>query len=78
MHSQVRKWGNSLGIRIPKLLAKKLNLRSGSEISLRSEDNRIVISKTNSELDALLDGINPSNRHSEKFDDDKNTGAESW
>jgi antitoxin MazE len=78
MHSQVRKWGNSLGVRIPKILAQKLHLTSGSDIELRAEDQRIIISKTNSELDNLLDGINSTNCHSEKFEDDENMGSESW
>ncbi len=30
MESTIQKWGNSLGIRIPKLFAKELELNDGS------------------------------------------------
>lgn len=32
MASTVQKWGNSLGIRIPKTIAEQVNLHSGSEV----------------------------------------------
>ncbi|MGG3744960.1 AbrB/MazE/SpoVT family DNA-binding domain-containing protein [Paenibacillus chibensis] len=35
---QVQKWGNSLGVRIPKSLAVKVGLEEGSEIELDVED----------------------------------------
>ena len=62
MHSQVQKWGNSLGIRIPKTIAQKLHLHSGSHV----------------ELDLLLDRIDSTNCHHENFTDDSNVGNESW
>jgi antitoxin MazE len=78
MHSQVRKWGNSLGVRIPKTVAKKLQLFSGSEIELDVINKRIVITKTDSELDLLLNRIDPLNCHNEDFIDESNLGNESW
>ena len=32
MATTVQKWGNSLGVRIPKAVAEQVNLRSGSEV----------------------------------------------
>ncbi len=78
MHSQVQKWGNSLGIRIPKTLAKKLHLHSGSKVEVDAKDHCLIITKSNSELDILLDGINSSNYHKESFEDDRKIGKESW
>ncbi len=78
MHTQVQKWGNSLGIRIPKTLAQKLNLHSGSQIELNAKKSHIIITKSHSELDVMLDRINKSNCHHENFYNDDNVGNESW
>ncbi len=78
MTTQVQKWGNSLGIRIPQLLAKKMNLHSGSKIELTAKGNYLIMTKAISELDLLLDQINIKNRHQEIFNEDDNTGNESW
>ncbi len=80
MHGQVQKWGNSLGVRIPKALAHKLNLHSGTqiEVELDASNCHLVITKAESELDLLLNQINISNLHSESFVDDESTGSESW
>jgi antitoxin MazE len=78
MQSQVQKWGNSLGIRIPQALAKKLYLNSGSRIELDVVNQSLVIKKSNLELDTLLDRINSSNCHHDNFADDSSVGNESW
>jgi antitoxin MazE len=78
MHTQVQKWGNSLGIRIPKNLAKKLNLYSGSQIELSAKDHHLIITKSDSELDLLLNRINTNNCHHETFNDDNSVGRETW
>jgi antitoxin component of MazEF toxin-antitoxin module len=40
----VKKWGNSLAIRIPLKLSKQVNLNVGTEISLAiSENNKIIL-----------------------------------
>ncbi|PCJ25774.1 MAG: MazF family transcriptional regulator [Rickettsiales bacterium] len=78
MQAQIQKWGNSLGIRIPKLLSQKLNLHSGSQVEIDVARDHLIIVKSSSELDMLLDKINDDNRHHEIFDDDKRVGNESW
>jgi antitoxin MazE len=78
MQSQVQKWGNSLGIRIPKAIAKKLYLHSGSKIELDTINHSLIIKKSNLELDMLLEHINSSNCHHENFTDDNCVGNESW
>jgi antitoxin MazE len=78
MNTQVQKWGNSLGVRIPKDLAQKLNLHSGSQIELIAKDHHLIITKSHSELDTLLDRINTKNYHHESFKDDNSVGNESW
>lgn len=43
MHTVVQKWGNSLGIRIPSLYVKELNLKNGHSVEITEEDGKIVI-----------------------------------
>ncbi|WP_134705027.1 AbrB/MazE/SpoVT family DNA-binding domain-containing protein [Ammoniphilus sp. YIM 78166] len=62
---QVQKWGNSLGIRIPKAIAKKIGLEEGSEIDLDIEDDKIVIKRKSKNLNELLLKITPKNIHKE-------------
>lgn len=63
--SQVQKWGNSLGIRIPKALAMEVGLEEGSEIDLDVEDGHLVIKPRTNTLEDLLSKITPDNLHSE-------------
>ena len=39
----INKWGNSLGVRLPKSYCDQLRLSVGDEVSLSLDDNRIVI-----------------------------------
>lgn len=75
--SQVQKWGNSLGIRIPKTLAMEVGLEEGSEIDLDVEDGHLVIKPRTSKLEDLLSKITPDNIHSEVQTSDPQ-GRESW
>jgi antitoxin MazE len=44
MKARVQKWGNSLGFRIPKILAQEVALETDSEVDLSTQDGTIVIS----------------------------------
>ena len=74
---QVQKWGNSLGIRIPKALAMKVGLEEGSEIDLDVEDGHLVIKPKTKTLDELLSQIAPDNLHAEVHTGEPR-GRESW
>jgi antitoxin MazE len=66
MESRVAKWGNSLGVRIPKALAKTLDLKENTVVDLSIENNHIVIAMANTyNLKDLLAGITKKNRHGE-------------
>lgn len=68
MQTRVQKWGNSLGLRIPKALADQLRIAEGSVIDIRTEDRRLVIEHVaprEHTLDELLLGITDENRHGE-------------
>ncbi|SCW51111.1 antitoxin MazE [Paenibacillus tianmuensis] len=74
---QVQKWGNSLGIRIPKSLALKVGLEEGSEVDLDVEDGHLVIKPKSSTLDELLAQVTPENLHKEASTGEPQ-GRESW
>ncbi len=43
MKARVQKWGNSLGIRIPKVLAQEVSLHVDAEVEMTGTEGRIVI-----------------------------------
>ncbi len=61
MQVQISKWGNSLGVRVPKDVAAKLGLSEGSRVDVSVEGDRIVISSKRPvyKLEELLSGITP-------------------
>ncbi len=67
MTAQVRKWGNSLAIRIPSHIAEQLSIKQGSEIEMRIEEQeiRLVPMKKKPTLEELLAKVTPENRHEE-------------
>ena len=66
MEAVVKKWGNSLGIRIPNLIVRELALKDGSFVDINDNGNEIVIKtlKKNS-LSEMLSLINNENIHGE-------------
>jgi antitoxin MazE len=75
----IRKWGNSLGVRIPKRLADELGMSAGASVTVTADKRRIVIAPAAPvyELARLLKGVNARNRHQE-FDTGSARGAEVW
>ena len=66
MEAVVKKWGNSLGIRIPNLIARELALKDGSFVDISDKGNEIIIKplKKNN-LFEMLNLINDGNIHGE-------------
>ncbi|MDR3516494.1 MAG: AbrB/MazE/SpoVT family DNA-binding domain-containing protein [Azospirillaceae bacterium] len=58
---QLARWGNSLGVRIPKEIAGRLGLIEGVRVEMTTDDGRIVISPVTPryQLADLLQGITP-------------------
>lgn len=77
MQSHVTKWGNSLGIRIPKSLAEKIDLKEGTPIDLQLEDDAIIIRRKRYSLETLLSQVTPENVHEEVNTGDS-VGRETW
>jgi antitoxin MazE len=61
MQVQLARWGNSLGVRIPKDIATRVGLAEGARVDIEAEGDRIVISvsRPHYTLDELLEGITP-------------------
>lgn len=67
MRTRVQKWGNSLGVRIPRGLAEQIGLGAGTEVSLSAKDGELVVKPalpTRLSLDDLLAGVTDENLHS--------------
>jgi antitoxin MazE len=79
MEARVRKWGNSLGIRIPSWLAKDIGLEENSAVELKVEAGRLIIQpkQTTYTLDELLSKVIKDNVHS-AIDWEGPVGKEIW
>ena len=79
MTTQVSKWGNSLGLRLPKSVAVEARLGEGDAVDVSVERGAIVIrpARPKYSLDALVKGITRDNRHGET-DWGKPAGNEAW
>jgi len=66
---QVSRWGNSLGLRIPRHIAKQAGLREGTRVEIEAEGDRIVIAPARPRyvLSELLEGVTPETMR-EAFD----------
>ena len=68
MQVTMRKWGNSIGVRIPAVILTELNLSAEKKVDVRAEAGRIIIEPiidSQETLEQLLGEITPDNVHSE-------------
>lgn len=69
METTIQKWGNSLAVRLPRDLARKLKLREGSQVLVTQDRRRrIVIKRTpqkGAALSTLISKISRTNTHDE-------------
>ena len=80
MQTKIKKWGNSLALRIPKLLALDANLKLNKMVDLSIEKNSIIITPIGEKeysLEKLLKGVTKNNLHGE-FDTGEPVGKEIW
>ena len=80
MTTKVQKWGNSLGVRLPKEIADKFRLRVGSSVAVKASPTGIYIKPTQKEtrgLAELVKAISPNNRHT-ATDWGSDVGNEIW
>lgn len=61
----IQRWGNSLGLRIPKALAIQARITEGTPVELQLDGGRIIIRPKQYSLETLLAKVTPENLHQE-------------
>jgi antitoxin MazE len=80
MKTTIRKWGNSLGLRIPKTLAEDAGVREGMSVELSVDDGKLVVmpvKRKRYNLNSLLRRVTRENLHAE-LDFGPAMGKEAW
>lgn len=80
MTTTIQKWGNSLAVRLPKLITRRLRVRAGTEVRVEMNRQRIIIEqvpKKEETLRGLVAKIIPGTRH-KKIDWGRTMGKEAW
>ncbi len=81
MQTQIKKWGNSQGIRIPKHILTKLDLKTSDIMSLNVDKDKIILEKIKvpkrKNIIELFDGYEDDYSLSE-FDWGEAVGEEIW
>lgn len=81
METNIQKWGNSLGVRLPQAVARQHNLQPGNRVRVTDTKEGITITLLKPQpasLDELVDAITTENRHQETDWSDDNVGNEAW
>ena len=84
MTTTIQKWGNSLGMRLPKELADSFNLTVGSRvIFIRDKYGFKIQPQMKAEtpkytLEDMVKGMTKKNRHKLVWPDDEPRGKEVW
>ena len=80
MRTHVRKWGNSLALRLPRTLAADAGLEEGSAVDLTLDRGRLVaapVRETRVALRVLLSRVRPAQLH-DATDWGPRAGREAW
>jgi antitoxin MazE len=78
MQTVIRKWGNSLGVRIPKVFSDKISIKDGSEVDIEIKNHTLLIKPIKKiELKELLLKVTDENIHKE-INFGKPEGNEIW
>jgi antitoxin MazE len=80
MKTQVKKWGNSLALRIPKVFAEQMAMLPNSPVEISIVDGKLVVNplyKPEFTLEDLLAEITEENLHHE-VDTGVAVGKEVW
>ncbi|MEA3267172.1 MAG: AbrB/MazE/SpoVT family DNA-binding domain-containing protein [Candidatus Fermentibacteria bacterium] len=79
MITTVKKWGNSLAIRIPKVIAEELLFKNNSTVELHTDKGSLLVKSVPREysLDTLLAEVTDENLH-EEIGTGESVGREEW
>ena len=80
MRTKIQKWGNSLGLRIPKSFAEEAHIHAGSPVDLSMDDGRLIVRRLRVppyRLEDLLSKVTKDNLHEEVATSEA-VGREAW
>lgn len=77
METVVKKWGNSLAIRIPSTYAKDIHIHDGSVVDIEKLNNYLKLVPQKKTLTDMLKKVNKNNLHAE-IKTDGTLGNEKW
>ncbi len=79
MQTAVKKWGNSLAVRLPKSVIEDMHFKEGTEVTIRFQGGGIFLhpARPKYSLDELLMTTTPENSHKET-DWGEPVGKEDW
>ena len=80
MKTSIRRWGNSLALRIPRSYASETRISEGSDVELTLKSGTLVVRplrRKRHSLHELLKRITEMNRHG-SVDTGKPVGKETW
>lgn len=80
MQTKIQRWGNSLGLRIPRSFAQETGVGAGSQVDLSVQDGDLVVKpvrRKTYQLKELLRKITAKNIHAE-VDTGGPVGKEVW
>jgi antitoxin MazE len=61
MQVLLSKWGNSLGLRLPKALTAQIGVSNGQKVEVRAENGRIIVEPVRKTLtlEQLMENVTP-------------------
>ena len=79
MRTKIVRWGNSLGLRVPKVLAEGLGVKDGSAVEVSLARGQLIVRPAPAcfELDDLLAEVTEENLHAEVATGEP-VGSENW
>lgn len=81
VRATIRTWGNSLALRIPKVVSRDLGIEKNSTIEMSVDDGLLVIAPVSGRkkrLQAMLKKITPENLPDRKEPFGRSVGREAW
>jgi len=89
MEVAVSTWGNSLGVRLPKIIGKTLGLKNGAKMSMSLEDGKLILFplkplstlrhlSRSINLEEMVKRVTPQNKPNRQDFEDAPMGREVW
>ncbi len=82
MHTKIKKWGNSQGLRLTKIMLEEIQARVGDEVEIYTQEGKIIVEPVKQvrgkyDLNSLVADIQQEYKSSE-LDWGKPVGKEEW